>query len=80
MTKKILSPSDTWTDFWGWIKEQDSWQNLSREERQYLDKTNRHIQAGKVGLERLTNALNKYAPDRYEFKGGFILHDEKIPE
>jgi hypothetical protein len=73
-SNKIHTPLETWEDFWLWIKQQPEWNTFTREQRQYLDKTNRQLREGKVGIKRLKKTLSTYAPGRYEYSGGFIFH------
>lgn len=75
-TNKIHPPLETWENFWLWIRQQPEWSALKREQRQYLDKTNRQIREGAVGIKRLRNTLEKYAPGRYEYSSGFIFHEK----
>lgn len=73
----IHTPAETWADFWNWFKGCPEWDTTGREEKQYLDKTNREMSAGKCGIRRLQNILDKYAPGRYEYAGGFIFTNKK---
>ena len=72
----IHTPAEAWDDFWKWIKEQPQWAEANRAERQYLDKTNRQVKEGKVGVRRLRRIFNDYAPGRYEYSGGFIFREK----
>ncbi len=76
----ILTPERAWQDFFTWVKQQPEWGNskkITRDEKQYIDKTNRQMARGTVKDKRLQKMFNKYAPGRYEFQGGFIIHEDK---
>lgn len=77
MNDKILTPAETWKDFWRWIKDQPEWEQIKRDRKQYLYKTDMDVSQGKAGIRRLRNIFNEHAPGRYEFSGGFIIHEEK---
>lgn len=65
--KTQLTPTDAWKDFWAIKKTLPAWQDAKREERQYLDKTNRQVGKGIVGASRIKKALETYAPGVYQY-------------
>lgn len=71
--KSIISPADAWADFWAFLKDSPQWAEISRSEKQYLDKTNRQVKAGKVRNSRLMRVFEKYRPGHYEVREGFIV-------
>ena len=73
-----ITPQQAWDDFWKFIRSQPEWNELGRTEKQYLDKTRRDLSRGKVGIDRIRAALDKYAPGRYEFREKItvIVHNE----
>ena len=72
-----MTPAETWSDFWGWIKTTPEWDQFTRGEKQYLDKTNRQVKSGDVGPQRMKNTFDKYAPGRYKMLIGFKSQFEK---
>ncbi len=74
--EKILSLSETWADFWAWIKKQPEWDTIERERKQYLYKTARQMKEGSVGVSRLKKIFAAHAAGRYEYADGFIVHEE----
>jgi hypothetical protein len=69
---ELLTIKETWKEFWAWLKTQPAWKEMSRAEKQYMDKTNRGVKAGQPMSERVRRILDKYAPGRYEFVEGFM--------
>ena len=65
MNKQNLTPEEAWQDFYTWVKQQTTWQTLSRAKKQYLDKTNRAVRDGTAGATRIIAAFDEYAPGRY---------------
>ena len=68
MNKQNLTPEEAWQDFYTWVKQQPTWQTLSRAQKQYLDKTNRAVRDGTAGATRISAAFEKYAPGRYVWR------------
>ena len=68
MNKQNLTPEEAWQDFYTWVKQQPTWQTLSRAQKQYLDKTNRAVRDGTAGATRMIAAFEKYAPGRYVWR------------
>lgn len=62
-----LTPQEAWSDFALWLPLQDKWKEMSRSEKQALDKTTRMVAKGNAGMRRITAAFNRYAPGRYKF-------------
>lgn len=74
--ERHLTAGEAWADFWQWIREPqqaERWKRISREEKNYLGKIDIHHREGKLGEKRIKNALAKYAPDRYQYVGGFVV-------
>lgn len=69
MTNK-MSAAEAWEDFAKWLPLQQKWNELTRAEKQALDKTGRAVAAGTAGKRRILNAFDAYAPGRY------TLHSE----
>jgi hypothetical protein len=72
-----ITPLEAWADFWKWIRLPDNsavWAGLSRAQKQYLYKANIHAGGGVLGEKRIRALLERYAPERYEFRTSVILH------
>jgi hypothetical protein len=65
--EEILSPVEAWIDFYAWIKSSEKWNQISRADKQYLDKTNRAVLSGNAGQSRIKKALELHAPGLYAF-------------
>jgi len=66
-----------WDDFWIWIKEQPIWSDkdaLPIMQKRYLYKAKWAREKGHLGRERVRNILEKYAPERYDFKEIVVLN------
>jgi len=74
MTEHLTS-KEAWEDFATWLPLQEKWNELTRAEKQALDKTGRAVAAGTAGHRRILNAFSEYAPGRYTFEGGFVRND-----
>ena len=48
---------------------------MGRNERNYLFRTQTAYKKGGVGNERVKSLIKKYAPERYEFRGVFIVRE-----
>lgn len=66
---------DVWPDFWEWFRQQPEWDAMGRNERNYLFRTQTAYKKGGVGNERVKSLIKKYAPERYEFRGVFIVRE-----
>lgn len=77
--EKQLTYLEAWADFWQWIRQPEQrtrWQEISRQEKQYLYKADIAYRADGLGYERTKNILTEYAPDRYDFREAVILKED----
>lgn len=66
---------EAWDDFFVWVKKQPVWENLSRQEQQYIYQTNADRKKGRRINIRIETLLTKYGAGRYEFPGRVIIHE-----
>ena len=76
---KHLTPAEAWADFLQHMEQRKNNGEISRipkdvQEGKYAAEGLRRHGLGEKRIKRL---LEKYAPERYEFRGVFILHDGK---
>lgn len=76
-SKEILTPSETWSNFWAWIKLQPEWESIGRSRKQYLYKTDREMKQGTVKVKRLQRILETHAAGRYEYADGFVIRENR---
>lgn len=77
-----LTTAQAWEDFYKWMQDKKTSGEFARLPGDVQEANYAYLgrRKSRLGDSRIKMLLNKYAPDRYEFKGGFILHDEKSPE
>ena len=75
----ILTYKQAWEDFYPWAQEQSWWNDLTRQQRNYLSKTNVDVRNEIAGERRIKNALLEFSRGRYEFVevSGFIVVDSE---
>lgn len=67
-----LSLKAAWADFVFDLHQSGKWKTLTREERQYMDKTNREVKHGRMPVLKVKNLFNKYAPGTYTLEEIFF--------
>lgn len=72
--EKITTYYGAWDDFFIWVKDQPEWKELTQRQKQYLYKADLHRRAGKEMSKRIRTILEAYAPERYTFTEGVIIH------
>lgn len=60
-----MTLNEAWNDFVYSLHTSGTWEELTRPERQYIDKTNRALKSGKHPVVRIANLFNRYAPGVY---------------
>lgn len=76
--ERLLTLGEAWSDFFAWIKTQEAWAKIPRNQKQYLYKADSDLASGRLGQRRIRGILSKYAPDRYEFIEGVVVRDVNI--
>jgi hypothetical protein len=71
-----LTQAEAFEDFLRWIKQQPSWKEMTRREKQYIYKARQAQRQGRLGTTRIVGLFDKYAPDRYRVEVSFVLLKE----
>lgn len=74
---KVTTINKAWEDFFLWIKQQDTWRQMTRQQQQYIYRADLAKRDGKRIDVRIKTLLEKYGEGRYEFRDVVIIHDEK---
>ena len=77
---ETLAPAAAFADFWAWLQKQSIWETMPRAEKQSLYKSRAAATRGKpfwMRTDTMKAIFDKYAPNRYEWTEGFIVHEEK---
>ncbi len=72
-----LSHKEAWQDFYKWMEVRRDSREINQipkdvQEAKYAAEG---LRPSRLGEKRIKNLLRKYAPDRYEFREGVILHE-----